>query len=160
MKIIKVFGAIMLILAVSGCTYVRPVVTDQREAFLSSAASSDPDFPDGISTKLTHFSHIGTVLTTSGPLNVTFLKQVILGMPSPRGASYLHFFDSDYRWVGKQTCQTYPLWCEGGNIFMFGLDDWGGQSGNVWNLSDGFAHRTLVLKPAYGSYELHADRNQ
>jgi hypothetical protein len=148
------FPTVLGLVIVTGCVTKRIQSPAQREAFLESALRTDPSFPNEKEAKVTFFAHFGTVTNSSGVLHVIFMKEVLTGMLAPRGMSFLMFFDEKSNFIGKQACTAHPLWCESSYVFMFGLDDYNGERGNVWDLSKGFLNRSLITKPAYGSYEL------
>ena len=153
MKTFLTLPVVLFALAITGCGTNRTTLSNQREIFLEAARRDDPSFPNGKQAKLTFFAHFGTVTSTSEVLHVVFMKEVLTGMLAPRGLSFLMFFDEKFRFVGKQSCKTSPLWCENGYIFMFGEDNYQDSTGNVWDLSNGFLNRRLITKPAYGSFE-------
>ena len=87
---------VAIVCLVSGCVATPP--RDVRAALLASAEKGDPDFPDGREVVLTHFSHVGQLVTSSGDLiYVADRSAVIAGMPAPRGRNYITCFDSQFR---------------------------------------------------------------
>jgi hypothetical protein len=140
---------------VCGCTSKPSAqLSDVRAAMLASAKRSDPDFPDGHSLVLTHFSHIGQLVSSSGELvYVADRRAVIAGMLAPRGQNYITFFDREFRYLGKigygASC---PLWCDGSRLYLFGDLDGGGRlSGNVIDIAGGYANLAAYHVRAYGS---------
>jgi hypothetical protein len=149
-----------LLVAVSaclcGCAKTRsPQVSDVRSALFESAKRSDPDFPDGHRVVLTHFSHVGQLVTASGDVvQVADRRSVIAGMLAPRGQNYVTFFDSHLRYLGKiEYVSSRPLWCDGSRLYLFGdLDGFAtGLAGNVLDVSDGYERLTAYRVRAYGS---------
>lgn len=160
MKSFFVLPLVLCVLAITSCGTNRILPSNQRDIFLEAARQNDPSFPDGKKAKLTFFAHFGTVTSTSGVLHVVFMKEVLTGMLAPRGLRFLMFFDEDCNFIGTQPCTADPLWCEKGRIFMFGLDDYNDEKGNVWDLSKGFPNRRLITEPAYGSFESLSDNGE
>ena len=129
--------------------------SDVRSALLASARRSDSDFPDSHSVVLTHFSHIGQLVTSSGEVvYVADLRAVIAGMLAPRGRNYITFFDGQFRYLGKvEYVSSRPLWCDESRLYLFGdLDGVAtGLSGNVIDIAGGYGHLTAYHVRAYGS---------
>ena len=137
-----------------GCA--QPIVVAVRERLLESARSQIPDFADEKAVQLVHFAHVGKVQTSKGPLYVIFRREVLAGMPSPRGLRSIDFFDENYRHAGSITCQaeTEPLWCAESKVFLFGnnlIPALGPEEGNVIDLHDGVAKASLRIENRYGS---------
>jgi hypothetical protein len=132
---------------------VRPL--DVRAALLASAKKSDPDFPNGREMLLTHFSHIGQLLTSRGDIiYVADRRAVIAGMLAPRGENFVTFFDGQFHFLGKvRYLASRPLWCDGGRLYLSGdLDDASaGLSGNVIDVTDGYKSLRAYHVRAYGS---------
>jgi hypothetical protein len=128
------------------------VALDARAVLLAAERAADADFPDGKTSKLTKFALIGRVVSSERVMQVVEMRLVLTGMPAPRGQQYLVFFDGKGNWIGKQSCTSTPLWCEGSKVFLFGLDEVAGVEGNAWELKNGFEGRTLVRQTEYGSY--------
>lgn len=132
-----------------------PQVSDVRSFLLASAERGDPNFPDGHSVVLTHFSHVGQLVSSSGDLvYVADRRAVIAGMLAPRGQNYITFFDDQFRYLGKiRYVSSRPLWCDGSRLYLF--DDLDGfstsLSGNVIDIADGYEHLTAYHLRAYGS---------
>ncbi len=128
---------------------------DVRAALLTSAAENDPDFPDGETVLLTHFSHVGELQSSRGDLvYVADRRAVTAGMPAPRGHNFITFFDEDFVYLGKtHYVASRPLWCEGSRLYLFGELDGivAGLSGNVIDLSDGYDRIRAYHARAYGS---------
>ena len=129
--------------------------SDVRAALLASAQTSDPDFPDGQTTILTHFSHVGQVTSSSGQvIHIADGRAVVAGMLAPRGRNYITFFDGHFRYLGKVGyVQSRPLWCDGSRLYLFGDLDGSatGLSGNVFDVADGYDQMTAHHVTAYGS---------
>jgi len=130
-------------------------VSDIRSSLLASASLGDADFPDGHSMVLTHFSHVGQLVSSSGQVvYVADTRAVVPGMLAPRGRNYIAFFNSQFRYLGKVGyVSSRPLWCEGSRLYLFGdLDGVAtGLSGNVIDIADGYEHLTAYHAQAYGS---------
>src|SRR5262245_1305187 len=124
----------------TGCVSVKQN-SDIRAALLASAEKSDPDFPDGRNSVLTHFSHVGQLVTTSGDvIYVADRSAVLAGMLAPRGQNFITFFDQQFRYLGKiRYTESRPLWCDGSRLYLFGeLDSLvNGLSGNVIDVARG-----------------------
>src|SRR5204862_4038457 len=95
-------------------------LADVRSALLASAKRSDPDFPDSHNLVLTHFSHVGQLVSSSGEvIYVADRRAVIAGMLAPRGQNYITFFDDQFRYLGKVGyALSRPLWCEGSRLYL------------------------------------------
>lgn len=126
---------------------------DLRDRLLKSARKAK-DFPDGKSLQLTHFAYVGKAKGKKGVVYVVDMRSVVTGMPSPRGVNAILFFDSAYRYLGRENyVSSSPLWCEGGKLYLFGDLDGSTEKGfgNVIDLSEGFAKRRVYLEDRYGS---------
>ncbi len=135
-----------------GQTTKEPV--DLREMLASSAKKADKEFPDGKDVLLTHFSYLGKLLTKEGVIYVVDMRSVLNSMSAPRGVNYIMFFDSKYKFLGKQNyASSMPLWCEEGKLFLFGdLDGFSDRGdGNVIDLSDGYENLRIYHEKRYGS---------
>lgn len=122
---------------------------------LKEAKETDPQFPDGIKTKLTQFAYIGDLRTGDGEkLRVVAARSVILGMPSPRGQAWLSFHDYSGRFIGEHQIDagSPPLWCDGSRVYFFGLQTNGDERGNALDPSKGYAARKYLLAPTVGSW--------
>lgn len=141
---------------VCGCAS-RPSdqLSDVRSALLASAKRSDPDFPDSHNLVLTHFSHVGQLVSSSGELiYVADRRAVIAGMLAPRGQNYIMFFDGQFHYLGKVGyALSRPLWCDGSRLYLHGELDGlvTGLSGNVLDVAGGDEHITAYHARAYGS---------
>jgi hypothetical protein len=140
----------------TGClSRVSKPALDVRAALLASAGKSDPDFPEGREMVLTHFSHVGQLVTSSGEIiYVGDRRAVIAGMLAPRGQNCITFFDSQFRYLGKiGYVASRPLWCDGSRLYLFGeLDGFAtGLSGNVIDVADGYQHLRAYHANVYGS---------
>ncbi len=141
-----------------GCSSVgeaRLQGPDIRERLLANARRSDQWFPDGKDVKLILFAYVGRAQTKEGCAYVVELRQVLTGMPCPRGAGYILFFNSKEELVAKESIHTStagPLWCDGGLLFLCGNDINGDKCWNAWDLSEGISKRKRILKPEYGSW--------
>lgn len=139
-----------------GCTtlHVRQS-KDIRHTLLESAKANDPDFPDGDNVRLTHFSHVGEVITGAREqIFVVDSRAVLTGMLAPHGQNAIMFFDHEFRYLGKiGYVSSRPLWCDGGRVYLFGeLDGFAtALSGNVIDLSDGYQNLMAYHEHAYGS---------
>jgi hypothetical protein len=141
---------------VCGCASTpTPQPLDIRASLLASAQTSDPDFPDGRNMVLTHFSHVGQLVSSKGKrIYVADRRAVIAGMLAPRGQNYVTFFDDQFGYLGKiRYIASRPLWCDGSRLYLFGtLDDTATNlSGNVIDVVDGFDHLRVYCTRAYGS---------
>lgn len=149
--------SILVAMAVwSGCASTPPShPKDIRTALLASAQRSDPDFPNGQTVVLTHFSHVGQLLTSKGEtIHVADQRAVIAGMSAPRGRNFITFFDSRFRYLGKiGYVSSRPLWCDGSRLYLWGDQDGfaTGLSGNVLDVAGGFEHLWAYHALAYGS---------
>lgn len=126
---------------------------DLRERLLKSATRAK-DFPDGKSLQLTHFAYVGKTKSKKGVVYIVDLRSVVTGMPAPRGVNAILFFDSAYRYLGRESyVSSSPLWCEGGKLYLFGDLDGNSEKGvgNVIDLSEGFARRRVYKENKYGS---------
>jgi hypothetical protein len=145
-----------LTLIFSGCVAHLPQPEDIRTAMLESAGKTEPDFPDGHAALLTHFSHIGQLITLRGDIiYVADQRGVIAGQMSPHGLNYIVFFDAHFRYLGKiNYVSSRPLWCEGSKLYLFGdLDSRLPQfpQGNVIDVTDGFTNLKVYHAKVYGS---------
>ena len=127
-----------------------------RQTLLTSAQTSDPDFPsESREPILTHFSHVCELSTEYGQiLYVADRRAVIAGMLAPRGLNYITFFSEDFMYLGKfRYSNSRPLWCDGGKLYLLGdLDaDNIPSVGNVIDVSRGFQNIQFYREKAYGS---------
>src|SRR6185503_13861634 len=78
---------VMIAGLVCGCASVESShLSDVRSSLLASARRSDPDFPDGRDVLLTHFSHVGQLVSSKGEVvYVADRRAVLAGMLAPRG---------------------------------------------------------------------------
>jgi len=142
----------------SGCATAHP--RDVRTALLDSARHTEPGFPDGRQVLLSHFSHVGRLVTSQGDvIYVADQRGVIADMRAPRGRNFIVFFDHRFRYLGKiGYVQSRPLWCDGSRLYLFGdLDGFPqpGQSippgGNVIDVAGGYGSIRSYHIHAYGS---------
>lgn len=124
---------------------------------LASAQASDPQFPDGMSVKLTSFAYFGTVQSPDGPIRVAYRTAVIAGMPAPRGLQELMYFDRDGRWLGNEKPGAEPLWASGSLLMLRRGIPLEAQPvpedlayGHVIDFSKGFASREVKELPFHG----------
>ena len=147
-----------------GCTVTPAKPTDVRAALLASARHNEPDFPDGRNLVLTHFSHVGQLVTSSGDvIYVADQHSVTADALSPHGQSFIVFFDQQFRYLGKLGYyRSHPLWCDGSRLYLFGDLNWvffntdldrklESPSGNVVDVAEGFEHLRVYHAWAYGS---------
>ncbi|MES2981216.1 MAG: hypothetical protein V4727_02795 [Verrucomicrobiota bacterium] len=150
-------GALLMIVSlITGCISTPPSsTTDVRSSLLTSARRDDPDFPDGKSMVLTHFSHVGQLESSRGEMvYVADRRAVISGMMAPRGQNYITFFDKDFRYLGKiRYGSSRPLWCDASRLYLFGALDGSSAdlSGNVIDIAGGYNHLVAYQRRAYGS---------
>ena len=152
------FLALFIAVAWLGCGCATAPLghsSDIRSSLLASAKRSDPDFPDGHNMVLTHFSHVGQLVSSGGEIiYVADRRAVIAGMLAPRGQNYITFFDDHFRYLGKVGyVSSRPLWREGSRLYLFGdFDGFAtGLSGNVLDVARGYGHITAYHARAYGS---------
>lgn len=60
--------ALVLSAVLTGCVVTPTKPPDIRATLLESARHSEPDFPDGRDLVLTHFSHVGQLVTSRGDI--------------------------------------------------------------------------------------------
>ena len=134
---------------------------DVRAQMLKESRLHDPDFPDGLRAKLTHFAYIGDVTSNGEKLRVVAARSIITGMLAPRGQAWLGFYDERARFVGEVPIdfRSPPLWCDGSRVYFFGLQTDGEHRGNALDLREGFEHRRYVLVPAEGSWTRSFDES-
>jgi hypothetical protein len=129
--------------------------SDVRASLLAAAKKSDPGFPDGRNTVLTHFSHVGQLLSSNGEvIYVADRRAVIAGMLAPRGQNFVTFFDSQFHYLGKiGYVASRPLWCDGSRLYLSGdLDGFAtGWSGNIIDVAGGFENLRAYNARVYGS---------
>lgn len=145
----------MALLAVGMLNGCQSKPLDIRALLLASAAKGDPDFPDGKGMMLTHFSHVGQLVTSNGDvIYVAERRAVLTGMIAPRGQHYITFFDARFEFLGKMRfVNSQPLWCDGSRLFLFGDLDGvsNGIDGNVIDVAEGFDHVKVYHEHVYGS---------
>src|SRR5690606_9407757 len=124
-----------------------------REVMLDSAKRLSPNFPNGNDTKLTSFAYLGDVETPDGLVRVVLCRSIITGMLSPRGQSWVAFFDANGHWLANESYifNKPPLWCEGTKLFFYGTQN-KEPEGNVLDFSDGIEQRKWMLEEAAGSW--------
>src|SRR5260221_12935512 len=59
--------------------------------------AQDADFPDSDATVLTHFSHVCSLTTVHGTMDVADSRAVMTGMNAPRGLNAIRFFERAQR---------------------------------------------------------------
>lgn len=143
----------VIALLLCSCETATNSALDVRELLLESAKKSDPDFPDGKDVLLTHFSHVGHLVTSSGErVDIVDRRAVLGGMLAPRGQNYITFFDGQHQYLGKlHYVSNSPLWCDGSKLYLAGDIDLGELSGNVVDISNGYKDLTVYHSSAYGS---------
>ncbi len=144
----------VIALLLGGCELPENSI-DVRELLLESAKKGDPGFPNGKEVLLTHFSHVGHLMTASGErIHVVDRRAVLAGMLAPGGQNYITFFDGRHQFLGKiHYIGSRPLWCDGSRLYLFGdLDGAPGELiGNVIDVSKGYSSLTAYHASAYGS---------
>lgn len=149
----------LVTLALSGCSQLplgsAPPPTNLRVALLEAAKRGDPEFPDGRSVQLTHFSHVGELRAADGQrIFVVDQRAVLTGMLAPLGQNRIAFFDENLRYLGSiGYVFSRPLWCEGSQLYLFGdLDGVAtGFEGNVIDVTHGFPKIQVYHESVYGS---------
>jgi len=126
---------------------------DIRDSLFKAVEKAEPDFPDGIEVKLTHFSYVGSVLTRNEKkIHVIDQRAVITGMSAPRGLNFIVFVDESLNYLGKLAyIGSRPLWCEQSKLFLFGEVDSVHGQGNVIDVSEGFERLSVYAERKYGS---------
>jgi hypothetical protein len=153
------FLAIVLSGGLFGCASAPPSKTlDVRAALLLSAKKNDSNFPNGRDAVLTHFSHIGQLVTSRGEIiYVADERAVTADTLSPHGLNFIVFFDEYFHLLGKiNYVNSRPLWCDDGKLYLFGDLDGVSQTrnysrGNVVDVSDGFENLKVYHAKVYGS---------
>ena len=128
---------------------------------LESAKKTEPDFPDGRDLVLTHFAEVGQLMTSGGDvIYVVEQHSVTAGALAPHGQQYIIFFDKHLRFLGEVGYrESYPLWCEGSRLYLFGDLQTSGfftkfekyPPGNVIDVADGFENIKVYHTKVYGS---------
>ena len=148
-----------------GCVAPSEESCDVRAAMLESARRKEPDFPDGRYLVLTHFAHVGRLVTARGDvIYVADQHSVTADALSPHGQRFIVFFGKQFRYLGKLGYgRSAPLWCEGSRLYLWGdldrqfcnsnPDRWlkDVPPGNVVDVAAGFEHLTNYHAYAYGS---------
>jgi hypothetical protein len=149
----RYLALVVVLLYVPLATSCSSRVPDVREQMLADARRQDPQFPDGKSLKLTRFAYIGTVTANGETLRVVEAGAVIPDMLAPRGQTWLYFFDTGNRLVGRQPVwNATPRWCEGSRVYFFGIESDGEHEGNALDVSEGLERCRYVIAPAPGSW--------
>jgi hypothetical protein len=148
--------ALALGFVLTGCTSTSNEPLDVRAALLASAKKDEADFPDGHKLLLTHFSHVGQLITSRGEIIfVADQRAVIADQMAPHGLNFIAFFDSHFRFLGKiNYVKSRPLWCDGSKLYLFGdLDSRIPQypPGNVIDLARGYKNLKVYHAKVYGS---------
>ncbi len=122
MKLTFKSASILCCVSISFCGVLSQAAEkDIRDVMLSSAKEKDPDFPDSKSSKLTNFSYVCKLRTGEKIVHVVNHRQVLTGMPAPRGARFISLFDGRGKFLSKYRYdQGEPLWCEKDQIYLFG----------------------------------------
>lgn len=154
--------AMLLILGLATCSGCTAIVNMHDR--MSQAAAP----VDGL--QQTQLAHIGHVDTVDGRFEVCFQRLVHTGMLAPRGQAKLLLFTQSGDLAASFSypdCVHIPLWCESGQIYLFGFAHVPGvlvdpaiealaaidasPTGNVIDFSNGVQRATLTRKKAYGS---------
>ncbi len=148
--------ALILGFVLSGCTSTSNQPFDVRAALLASAKQNETDFPDGHELFLTHFSHVGQLVTSHGEIiYIADQRAVIADQKSPHGLNFIAFFDRHFRFLGQiNYVKSRPLWCDGSKLYLFGdLDSRIPQypPGNVIDLAGGYKNLKVYHAKVYGS---------
>jgi len=149
-----------------GCATANSTrATDVRAKLLAAAERSEPDFPDGRSLVLTHFSHVGQLVTARGEtIYVASRHSVTADVLAPHGQAFITFFDEKFHYLGRIAYgESYPLLCEGSKLYLSGDLDrrfWNSDldrqlenvpPGNVIDVAGGFEKLTNYHAHVYGS---------
>lgn len=148
--------ALVLGFVLTGCISTSNAPLDVRAALLASAKLNEVGFPDGHELFLTHFSHVGQLVTSHGEIiYVADQRAVTAGQMSPHGLNFIVFFDSHFRFLGKiNYVNSRPLWCDGSKLYLFGdLESRILQypPGNVIDLARGYENLKVYHAKVYGS---------
>jgi len=157
--------ALVLSFIPTGCVTPSVESLGVRAELLASARRGDPDFPDGRSLVLTHFSHIGQLVTSRDEIiYVVDRHSVTAAALSPHGQKFIMFFDEKFGFLGKIGYgDSAPLWCDGSKLYVRGALDrrfWNSAidrrlekipGGNVIDVAAGFEGLTNYHAFAYGS---------
>ena len=148
--------ALVLGFVLTGCVSTSNAPWDVRAALLASAKKGEADFPDGHKLLLTHFSHLGQLVTSHREIiYVADQRAVIAGQMSPHGLNFIAFFDSHFRFLGKiNYVNSRPLWCDGSKLYLFGdLDSRVSQypPGNVIDIAGGYKGLKVYHAKVYSS---------
>lgn len=148
--------ALILGFVLTGCVSTSKEPLDIRAALLASAKLNEVDFPDGHELFLTHFSHVGQLVTShGGTIYVADQRAVTADQMSPHGFNFIVFFDSHFQFLGKiNYVNSRPLWCDGSKLYLFGnLDSRVPQypPGNVIDLARGYENLKVYHAKVYGS---------
>ena len=73
--------------------------------------------------ELTHFSYVCDLETKRGIMYVGYMREVLSGMPAPRGYNTIVFFDQNKNLKNKFRTSALPLWCEEARLYLFGRYD-------------------------------------
>ena len=169
----RLFGLLILVamstLPLSRCA-AQHGCCDTRGQLLASFKHGDKDFAENTdSYKLTHFSYVGTLMTTSGRVYVCDARWVLHGMRAPRGVSCIVFCNRHLKYLGKILYyDTRPLQCEKGKVYLSGDivvppdPGWSNapslpeahRQGNVVDVSQGFQAIRIYHTKVYGSSNL------
>lgn len=137
-------------------SYARPAQPkDIRDIMLESAKQLDSNFANEKDVKLTSFAYMCKVTVDGSAIHVVHEKNVLTGMPAPRGIQYISLFDASGTFMTKHRLDypSTPLWCDGDKIFMFGR-----YQGPLY--SDGCAQNCNVVKiDAKGGATLHYEKS-
>jgi hypothetical protein len=99
---------------------------DVRDRLENVARAQDPDFPDGGTAKLTHFSYVCHLLTDDGPIYVANRRAVSNLPREAQGRNALVFVDGQFRLLASVPYErSFPLWCDEGKLYLEGA--WDGQ---------------------------------
>jgi hypothetical protein len=159
---LKLIICLVLVLSggLFGCASAPPAQSlDVRAALLFSAKKNDSNFPNGQDAVLTHFSHVGQLVTSRGEIiYVVDERAVTAGVLSPHGLNFIVFFDRHFQFLGKiNYVNSRPLWCDGGKLYLFGdldgfpNDEKNYSRGNVIDVAGGFENLKIYHAKVYGS---------
>jgi len=157
--------ALFLSGVLTGCVATSTKPVDVRAALLESAKKSEPDFPDVRNSVLTHFAHVGELMTSRHEIiYVADQRAVTADALSPHGLNFIVFFDEHFQFLGKINYgSSRPLWCAGGKLYLFGdLDGFpepgrNYSHGNVIDVADGFENLKIYHAKTYGSSDALKD---
>lgn len=141
-----------------GC---KPLINQsQREVMFKEAKEKCPEyFMNEEEVKIISFSSIGELKIKNKVYFVVYAKGVLTNMLSPRGQTYILFFDNRFRFlkVNHYSGNKIPLWCNETKIYFFGTvsgvdakEDYV-EEGNVIDFKNGIDDGYLMFEYNYGS---------